>query len=100
MAMKLEEFLTLKQGDGSIMQYVGRFNHLSQYALDHVNTDWKKKGCFMRGFNTKIQTMMTTCPNTSYHEAVNFAIAYEEKNHLHKEANKKKSMPTGPFGSG
>jgi hypothetical protein len=29
MLMKLEEFLALKQGDQSVMQYVGRFNHLT-----------------------------------------------------------------------
>jgi hypothetical protein len=59
MLMKLEEFLSLKQEDQSVMQYVGRFNHLAQYAPDHVNLDHKKKACFMRGLNYKIQTMMT-----------------------------------------
>ena len=29
MAMKLDEFLALKQGDQIVMQYVGKFNHLS-----------------------------------------------------------------------
>ncbi|XP_066373579.1 uncharacterized protein [Miscanthus floridulus] len=29
MAMKLDEFLSLKQGDQTVMQYVGKFNHLS-----------------------------------------------------------------------
>jgi hypothetical protein len=29
MAMKLEEFLSLKQGDQTVLQYVGKFNHLS-----------------------------------------------------------------------
>ena len=37
MAMKLDEFLALKQGDQTVMQYVGRFNHLSQYASEHVS---------------------------------------------------------------
>ena len=54
MAMKLDEFLALKQGDQTVMQYVGRFNHLSQYASEHVNTDAKKKRWFMRGLNTKL----------------------------------------------
>jgi hypothetical protein len=27
--MKLDEFLALKQGDQIVMQYVGKFNHLS-----------------------------------------------------------------------
>ena len=48
MAMKLDEFLALKQGDQTVLQYVGRFNHLSQYASEHVNTDAKKKKWFMR----------------------------------------------------
>ena len=79
MAMKLDEFLALRQGDQTVMQYVGRFNHLSQYASEHVNTDAKKKKWFMRGLNTKLQTMMTACTNITYHEAVNIAIASEAK---------------------
>ena len=89
MAMKAEEFLALQQGDKSVMEYVARFNHLSQYATDHVNTDRKRKACFMRGLNTKLQTMMTTCQNATFYEAVNIAIASEEKNRKHKEAKKK-----------
>jgi hypothetical protein len=53
--MKLEEFLRLKQGPDTVMQYLGKFNHLSQYAVDHVNTDGKKRDCFMRGLSFKLQ---------------------------------------------
>ena len=96
--MKLDEFLALKQGDQTVMQYVGKFNHLSQYASEHVNTDAKKKKWFMRGLNTKLRTMMSTCTNVTYHEAVNIAIASEVKYQQHKELKKKKSMPSGSFG--
>jgi hypothetical protein len=41
--MKLEEFVRLKQGGDSVMQYLAKFNHLSQYAIEQVNTDLKKK---------------------------------------------------------
>jgi hypothetical protein len=92
MAMKLEEFLSLKQGNQIVLQYVGKFNHLSQYATEYVNTDAKKKSCFMRGLNIKIQTMMTTCYNATYHEVVNVAIASEEKSRIHKELKKKKRV--------
>jgi hypothetical protein len=34
------------------MQYLNKFNHLSQYAIGQVDTDLKKKNCFMRGCNT------------------------------------------------
>jgi hypothetical protein len=32
--MKLEEFIRLKQGGDSVMQYLKKFNHLSQYVID------------------------------------------------------------------
>jgi hypothetical protein len=49
--MKQEEFMKLKQGGDTVTQYLNKFNHLSQYAIDQVNTDIKKKNCFMRGLN-------------------------------------------------
>jgi hypothetical protein len=56
--MKLEEFIRLKQGGDSVMQYLNKFNHLSQYAIDQVDTDFKKKNCFMRGLNDRLQRKM------------------------------------------
>jgi hypothetical protein len=53
--MKQEEFMQLKQGGDTVMQYLNKFNHLSQYAIDQVNTDLKKKNCFMRGLNDRLQ---------------------------------------------
>jgi hypothetical protein len=96
--MKLDEFLSLKQGDQTVLQYVGKFNHLSQYATEYVNTNAKNKSCFMRGLNKKIQTMMTTCYNATYHEVVNVAIASEEKFSIHKESKKKKQVSSGLSG--
>jgi hypothetical protein len=99
MVMKLDEFLSLKQGDQTVLQYVGKFNHLSQYAIEYANTDAKKKSCFMRGLNTKIQTMITTCYNATYHEVVNVTIASEEKSRIHKETKKKKQVSSSLSGS-
>jgi hypothetical protein len=53
--MKLEDFVRLKQGGDSVMQYLTKFNHLSQYAIEQVDTDLKKKNCFMRGLNDRLQ---------------------------------------------
>jgi hypothetical protein len=58
--MKQEEFIRLKQGGDTVMQYLNKFNHLSQYAIDQVNTDLKKKNCFMRGLNDRLQRKMAT----------------------------------------
>jgi hypothetical protein len=62
------------------MQYLYKFNHLSQYAIDQVNTDMKKKNCFMRGLNDRLQRKMATCLDLTYIRAVNTALAVEAKN--------------------
>jgi hypothetical protein len=64
--MKLEEFVRLKQGGDSVMQYLAKFNHLSQYAIEQVDTDLKKKNCFMRGLNDWLQWKMATCLDLTF----------------------------------
>jgi hypothetical protein len=73
--MKQEEFMKLKQGT----QYPNKFNHLSQYAIDQVNTDLKKRNCFMRGLNDRQQRKMATCLDLSYSRAVSTTLAVEAK---------------------
>jgi hypothetical protein len=62
------------------MQYLNKFNHLSQYAIDQVNTDLKKKNCFMRALNDWLQKKMTTCLDLTCSRAVSTALAVEAKN--------------------
>jgi hypothetical protein len=78
--MKQEEFIRLKQGGDTVMQYLNKFNHLSQYAIDQVNTDLKKKNCFMRGLNNQLQRKMATCLDLTYSRSVSTALAVEAKN--------------------
>jgi hypothetical protein len=78
--MKQEEFILLKQGGDTMMQYLNKFNHLSQYVIDQVNTDLKKKNCFMRGLNDRLQRKMATCLDLTYSRAVSTALAVEAKN--------------------
>jgi hypothetical protein len=73
--MKQEEFMKLKQGG----EYLNKFNHLSQYAIDQVNTDLKKKNCFMRGLNDRLQQKMATCLDLSYSRAIGTALRVEAK---------------------
>ena len=77
--MKQEEFMRLKQGGDNVMQYLNKFNHLSQYAIDQVNTDLKKKNFFMRGLNDRLQKKMATSLDLSYSRAVSTALAVEAK---------------------
>jgi hypothetical protein len=47
---------------------------LSQYAIDQVNTDLKKKNCFIRGLNDRLQRKMATCIDLTYGRAVSTAV--------------------------
>jgi hypothetical protein len=80
---KQEEFIRLKQGGDNVLQYLNKFNHLSQYAIDQVNTDLKKKNCFMRGLNDRLQRRMATCLDLTYSRAVSTALVVEAKNAGH-----------------
>jgi hypothetical protein len=77
--MKQEEFMKLKQEGDTVNQYLNKFNHLSQYAIDQVNTDLKKKNCFMRGLNDRLQRKMATCIDLTYGKAINTALSVESK---------------------
>jgi hypothetical protein len=65
------------------MQYLNKFNHLSQYAIVQVNTDLKKKNCFMRGLNDRLQRKIVTCLDHIYSIAVSTALVVEAKNTGH-----------------
>jgi hypothetical protein len=91
-SIKLEEFLRLKQGLDTVMQYLGKFNHLSQYVVDHVNTDVKKRDCFMGGLSFKLQKKMATCYDLTYNRAVSVVVVVEEKRRVHQNV---KSMWKG-----
>jgi hypothetical protein len=78
--MKLEECFHLKQGSDSLMQYLAKFNLLSKYAIEQVNTDLKKKNCFMRGLSDRLQWKMATCLDLTFNRAVSTTISMEAKN--------------------
>ena len=48
------EFLDLKQGSMSVMDYVNKFNHLAQYVGTHVDTNEKKRDHFYRGLSCSL----------------------------------------------
>jgi hypothetical protein len=48
-----------------VHNYFKQFNHLAQYAPDQVDTDDKKKDCFMISLSTKLQERMAL--NTGGH---------------------------------
>jgi hypothetical protein len=59
MAHKLQEFLDLQQGSGSVYEYSKRFNHLSQYGSYHTDTDEKKMALFHQGLSPMLWGHLT-----------------------------------------
>ena len=74
---KLMEFLDLKQGSMSVMNYVNKFNHLAQYAGTHVNTDEKKRDHFYHGLSYSLQKELYTGNYQTFGAMMNVAIAME-----------------------
>ena len=74
---KLSEFLELKQGNMTVMEYVNKFNLLAQYANTHVDTDEKKMDCFNHGLSCILQKKLYTGGYQTFGALVNVAIAME-----------------------
>jgi hypothetical protein len=58
MTMKRQEFMDLNQVGTFVHDYSKLFNYLTQYAPDQVDTDDRKRDCFMIGLSTKLQEHM------------------------------------------
>ena len=52
---KAQEFLELKQGKMTVMDYVARFTELACFAYDYVATDMAKVRRFENGLNLSIR---------------------------------------------
>jgi hypothetical protein len=74
---KLLEFLDLKQGSLSVIDYVNKFNHLAQYAGTHVDTDEKKRDRFYHGLSCVLQKELYTGNYQTFGTLMNAAIAME-----------------------
>ena len=53
--VKAQEFLELKQGTMTVMEYVARFMELARFADDYVATDMAKVGRFENGLQLSIR---------------------------------------------
>src|SRR6266508_4168892 len=97
MKIKLREFLALKQGSKTVREYVQAFNHLSRYAPNHVDTDDKKKECFLEGMTPKLRSRLGR-RFESFNELVDDAIAMEEDLRLHHLEKRKSKVTAGSSG--
>src|SRR6266542_475601 len=98
MKIKLREFLNLKQGSKTVREYSQIFNELARYAPDHVDTDAKKKECFLEGMTPKFWSRLGR-RFEDFNQLVDDAIAIEEDLRLHHLEKKKAKVTAGPSGS-
>jgi hypothetical protein len=93
---KRQKFMNLKQGGRSMHNYFKLFNHMSQYTLDQVDTNDKKKDRFMIGLSTKLQERMALNTGGSFPEFVSNVIITDDAIGAHKDAKKRKVI-AAPF---
>src|SRR5438128_7933038 len=97
MKIKLREFMALRQGSRSVREYVQVFNELARYAPNHVDTDAKKRECFLEGMIPKLWSRLG-CRFEDFNQLVDDAIAMEEDLRLHHLEKKRTRITTGPSG--
>jgi hypothetical protein len=80
-----------------VHDYSKQFNHLASYAPDQVDTDEKKKDCFMIDLSTKLQECMTLNIGGTFSEFVSNVMITDDAIHAHKKTKKRKvvAVPSG-----
>ena len=71
------EFMNLKQGSLSFEEYLNKFNELSRFGPELVNTPLKKNKKFIRGMNKMLQERMTTHVKESFSELIDMGYRYD-----------------------
>jgi hypothetical protein len=89
--------MDLQQGNQSVYVYSKLFNHLTQYALEQVDTNKKKKYHFMNDLSTKLQEHLALNADRTFLELVSNTIVADDAISAHQESKKK--VLTAPSGS-
>jgi hypothetical protein len=86
--VKKKEFQDLKQGSMSVNEYITKFTQLYHYAPREVDTDEKKKECFLNGLNDGHAYTLEARDFQSFQGMVNKALVLENRRgvmeHKHK----------------
>jgi hypothetical protein len=69
--------MDLQQGNQLVYAYSKMFNHLTQYAIEQVDTD-EKKYHFMNGLSTKLQERLALNANWTFLKLVSNAIIADD----------------------
>jgi hypothetical protein len=93
MTVKKEEFLVLKQGPMSVSEYRDKFQQLSRYAPEDVNTYAKRQYRLLIGLVDPLQYHLMNRTFPTFQHLIDRAIMTERK---HKEMEDHKRKIGGP----
>jgi hypothetical protein len=79
MKLKKKEFQDLKHGSMTVSEYVTRFTQLSCYASNDVDTDEKKRDCFLNGLNDGLAYALEARDIENFQAMVNKALVLENR---------------------
>ena len=85
---KENEFLHLRQGHMTLIEYSSKFNELSRFATDIVSTEKVRASRFFKGLNLKIQKGIGKYSN--FRDLYDRALEYERILDKEEGANKRK----------
>jgi hypothetical protein len=79
MKIKKKEFLSLKQGSMSLIEYRDKFIQLSRYAPDEVAEDERKQEHFIEGLNGPLKYALVAHTFPSFQSLLDKTLAIEHK---------------------
>ncbi|XP_057482049.1 uncharacterized protein LOC130768982 [Actinidia eriantha] len=74
---KRREFLALKQGDLSLVQYAAQFNDLARFAPECVATDYLRARCFEQGLRPGLRGKVVSFELNTFEEVMKKAIVID-----------------------
>ncbi|XP_042415370.1 uncharacterized protein LOC122004571 [Zingiber officinale] len=88
-----QEFLNLKQGDRSVMEYNAEFCRLAEFCPHLVVQDYDRMQQFTQGLAAYIRIRMSGFPGSSYREVLDRALFIEMTQHqVNQEKSKDKQL--------
>jgi hypothetical protein len=86
--LKKIEFQDLKQESMSVNEYVTKFTQLSCYAPHEVDTDEKKRECFLNGLNNRLAYALEARDFENFQGMVNKALVLKNRRGVMKRKRK------------
>jgi hypothetical protein len=90
-----DKFLNLKQGGMSVTEYLNKFTTWGRYAPNDIDTNEKKRECFMNGLQEDLQPYLVTVPYNDLEALVDAVVMVEDKNKGGRESQKRRMMSQG-----